>query len=88
MITLRTTNRRHIVSVGGTVSKSFTKLKDAWQFIFDMQLEKTWDIEYTPDKEKRETVSLNAKTLTEAYLLFTMRFPSHYEITNITLKGD
>jgi hypothetical protein len=88
MITLKTTNRRHIVSMGGTVLKSFTKLRDAWQFIFDMREEKTWNIEYTPDREKRETVTLSAKTLLEAYVLFMKRFPSDYEIANITLIGD
>lgn len=45
---------------------------------------RNWTVEYTTDKENRRTDNISASNYTEAYLEFTFRSPSNYEIISIT----
>ena len=45
---------------------------------------KTYNIEFTPDKEQRLNTIIEANNITEAYLEFVRRHPKEYIITEIS----
>lgn len=44
---------------------------------------KTFEIEYTTNLDDRKTVTVQANTLTEAYVDFALKHPKHYIITDM-----